>query len=338
MAVKIEGGASPCAPAVRWWNEMVELGGTTAIATRFRRPVAVGLVLAAWIIGGWWLLVQGEGDPVDVRAYYRVDLDRPYAGAQVVARDAFLYSPAFAQLTEPLRLLPWATFRLLWRAGELAALTALAGPFTLPFLFTEPIASELNAGNIHLLLAAAIVAGFRWPAAWAFVLLTKVTPGIGLLWFAVRREWRQLGIALGATLAIVAVSAVLAPGLWLDWIALLTHEAAVPPRREWEVVMLPLAWRVIAAAVVVAWGARNDRRWAVPLGAFLALPVTWYHALSLLVGVLPFVWQRPWWAQIRTGNERDGGTTADPIERGEGRRGGWPWTAIGDRGSTPAVR
>ncbi len=268
---------------------MVRLDSARSAASRLRHPFALGLVLAAWIIGGWWLLVQGEGGPVDVRAYYLVDLDHPYAGAQVDARDAFLYSPAFAQATAPLRLLPWDAFRTLWRAAELAALTALAGPATLPCLFVGPIASELNAGNIHLLLAAAVVAGFRWPAAWSFVLLTKVTPGIGLLWLAVRREWRALATALTATLAIVAISAVLAPGLWLDWITLLVREASVPPRREWEVVMLPLAWRLAVAAVVVAWGARNDRRWAVPLGAFLALPVTWYTGLSLLAGILPFV-------------------------------------------------
>ena len=65
---------------------------------------------------------------------------------------------------------------------------------------------ELAGGNIHLLLAAAIVLGFRWPWTWAIVLLTKITPGIGLLWFVVRREWRDLAIALGATAAIVAVS------------------------------------------------------------------------------------------------------------------------------------
>ena len=70
---------------------------------------------------------------------------------------------------------------------------------------------ELAGGNIHLLLAAAIVLGFRWPWTWSLVLLTKITPGIGLLWFVVRREWRNLTIALGGTAAIVAVSFVL-PG------------------------------------------------------------------------------------------------------------------------------
>ncbi|GIW19718.1 MAG: hypothetical protein KatS3mg065_0014 [Chloroflexota bacterium] len=286
---------------------MVRLDGANSVASRLGRPLALGLVVAAWIIGGWWLLAQGEGGPVDVRAYYLVDPDHPYAGARVDAPNAFLYSPAFAQATAPLRLLPWDVFRTLWRAAELAALTALAGPATLACLFVGPIATELNVGNIHLLLAAAIVGGFRWPAAWSFVVLTKVTPGIGLLWFAVRREWRALAGALVATLAVVALSALLAPGLWLDWIALLAREATAPPRREWEVVMLPLEWRIAVAAVVVAWGARNDRRWAVPIGAFLALPVTWYTGLSLLAGTLPFV--RLDWAP--RGRTRGGPPRAD---------------------------
>ena len=65
-------------------------------------------------------------------------------------------------------------------------------------------------------------------------------PGIGLLWFALRREWRQLAIALGATAAVVAVSFLLMPGAWRDWIALLAANtgkggtwAAVPdPARD----------------------------------------------------------------------------------------------------------
>ena len=44
---------------------------------------------------------------------------------------------------------------------------------------------ELSGGNIRLLGVAAVI-GFRRPP-WSFVILTKVTPGIGLLWFVVRR-------------------------------------------------------------------------------------------------------------------------------------------------------
>ena len=76
---------------------------------------------------------------------------------------------------------------MIW-LGWRSALLVLAFP---------PVALELYHGNIHLLMAAAIVLGFRYPIGWSFLLLTKVTPGVGLVWFAVRREWRPLIIALG---------------------------------------------------------------------------------------------------------------------------------------------
>src|SRR5690348_6311250 len=96
--------------------------------------------------------------------------------------------------------LPWPVFAVAWAAFLFAVYLWMTGRRNwLPLLAFPPILFELSMGNIHLLLAAAIVLGFRWPAAWSFVLLTKVTPGVGLLWFAVRREWRSLAVALGAT-------------------------------------------------------------------------------------------------------------------------------------------
>ena len=38
-------------------------------------------------------------------------------------------------------------------------------------------AMEIAGGNVTLLLAVAIVAGFKRPWTWAFVILTKITPG-----------------------------------------------------------------------------------------------------------------------------------------------------------------
>jgi hypothetical protein len=43
----------------------------------------------------------------------------------------------------------------------------------------------------------------------------------------------------------------------------------------------------------VVWGARTDRRWAVPVASMLALPALWYGGLSMLLAVI--VLQRePW--------------------------------------------
>ncbi|MEZ4596262.1 MAG: hypothetical protein R3C32_05075 [Chloroflexota bacterium] len=89
--------------------------------------------------------------------------------------------------------IPWPVFVTAWFAAGVALYVWMVGPWSLALLAVPVFAVELFIGNIHLLLALAVVLGFRWPAAWSFVLLTKVTPGIGLLWFVVRREWRSSG-------------------------------------------------------------------------------------------------------------------------------------------------
>lgn len=245
-----------------------------------------GLTLVGMIMALFWVTTLQPGSPFDVHAYYVVDLANPYAGAKLNGFDAYLYSPAFAQVTEPLRQLPWETFLIVWRVAAVLALTWLAGPLTLPIILLGPVATELNAGNINLFIAVAVVVGFRFPAVWAFVLLTKVTPGVALVWFAVRREWRSLGIALTATAVIVAVSMVFAPQLWLDWVRLLAQEGASAHQADWEAVPLALPIRLVLAAGVVAWGARTNRRWAVPVGVLLAMPATWWITLSVLVAVV----------------------------------------------------
>jgi hypothetical protein len=252
-----------------------------------RGSIGKTLPFALTVVGAllWlaYIASLGEGEPVDLWAYYAASYD----GAAEGVNGSYLYSPAFAQVTEPLRALGWPAFRDGWRLLELGALVILAGPLSGPLLFLWPVSTEINIGNIHLLMALAIVAGFRYPAAWAFILLTKVTPGIGLLWFVVRREWRNLGIALGATAGIVAVSVILAPGLWGDWLRLLAGSSSDVDAEV--VVTAPLPLRLAAAGVIVVWAARTDRRWGVLVAAFVALPVTWVTALSLFVGLLALV-------------------------------------------------
>ena len=138
-----------------------------------------------------------------------------------------------------------------------------------------------------MLLGAAIVAGFRWPALWALPLLTKVSPGVGLLWFALRREWRNLAIAIGATVAISGVSFVVAPDLWFQWVRVLTEAAKAP---DWVfIIPIPFWIRAIAAVAIVSWGALTDRSWTVPVASMLALPILWVNGLSMLVAVIPLV-------------------------------------------------
>jgi hypothetical protein len=229
----------------------------------------------------------------DVYAYWSVDLGHLYAQTPdaLSGFGAFHYSPAVAQVLAVFHVLPWWLFLWGWEALLVATLVWLGGRWTLYLLAFPPLVLELYAGNVNLLLAAAIALGFRYPATWAFVLLTKVTPGVGVLWFAFRREWRQLVIALGATAAIVLVSFALAPALWGQWLTALTDlrgltEGSLP---------MPLVLRLPLAAAVVWWGARTDRSWTVPVAATIATPVLWIGWpawLVVLFGALPLLRER----------------------------------------------
>jgi hypothetical protein len=117
------------------------------------------------------------------------------------------------------------------------------------------------------------------------VLLTKVTPGIGLLWFVARREWRALILALGATAGVAAITAVLLPQQWLDWVAMLASSAGTPP--PWPALPVPLVPRLTVAAAVVWWGARRDHRWTVPLAAAISVPALWPGAFAMLAACWP---------------------------------------------------
>jgi hypothetical protein len=249
--------------------------------------ISNGLIVAAvmWVVivvlaqrdGGAW--VSGK----DAISYWAPRLDALYAQADWTTVGAYVYSPAFLQLVSPLQHLPWLAFVGVWTVILMLAVRYLTGPrlFVVGVLLA---AGEIIGGNISLLLAVAIVVGFRWPAAWALILLTKVTPGIGLLWFAARGEWRNLSIALAATAAVILASFVVMPWAWPQWIEVLTSIAGRDG--TWAAVPIPFLVRLPFAIAVVVWGARTDRRWTVPVACMLALPALWYGGLTMLLAII----------------------------------------------------
>jgi Glycosyltransferase family 87 len=255
--------------------------------TPARRALRDGLVLAGLLVGAYLFVVvapQAKTVGFDAFAYWSVSIDHPYA-THIGGLGSFLYTPVMARVFAPATNLDWPTFLWLWLAVLLGSALWLGGRSRwLWVLAFPPVALELYHGNIHLLIAAAIALGFRYPATWAFVLLAKVTPGVGLLWFLVRREWRSLAIALGVTAAIVALSLVFDLRLWQEWFdrQVLGSLGEAPNQPHIDV---PLLVRLPLAALIVTWGARTDRMWSVPLAAAIAMPVLWIAAFSVLAAV-----------------------------------------------------
>lgn len=254
----------------------------------------------------------------DLYAYWSTHLGLDYATTRPGDPGAFLYSPAFAHVIWPVTSLPWPLFAAGWTAFVGGVLIWLSGRWAIVLLFVIPVTMSVAIGQVDLLIAAAIVIGFRWPAAWALPILTKVTPGVGLLWFGVRREWRSLGIALGATAAIVAVSGAVDLDAWLGWLGMLSR-GQFPRAEDGWYLDVPLGFRLAMAVIIVVWGARTDRRWTVPVAAVLGMPTLWVNSPTILIACLPLIaagastpagrWLR------RAGSSGDvvGGTGLEPV-------------------------
>ncbi len=172
------------------------------------------------------------------------------------ARGAYLYSPAFAQAIWPLAQLPWPVFAGLWGAGVVAALVWLLWPlqWQLRLAALALVSPEVIVGNVWAFYAVVLVIGFRRPQAWALPLLTKVTAGMGCVWFVVRREWKSLAQAVGVATLIACVSFAISPDLWSVWVTYLLHNQVdgSPPL----ILRLPLA-----VALAVFGAVRRQPMW-----------------------------------------------------------------------------
>jgi hypothetical protein len=172
-------------------------GGSSTIPRRAR-------LAAYWRLGRWAIFAaallycvlavtgtvpygdtpEGQIVMADGAAFYFLNeppydwTDRPPGVAE------FRYSPAFLWVTAPLRLLPWAAFAAVWFSAHIVVLIYLRVPWMLAF---PGVVDDVVRGNINLFIALVIVLVVRhrtMAALWATILLTKVTPGIGVIWHA----------------------------------------------------------------------------------------------------------------------------------------------------------
>jgi hypothetical protein len=256
------------------------------LGARFTGPHAVRAIRDGLSISGILFLILtmlNEGAGYDFFAYWNVNPADPYAVKEGFG--AFHYAPPLVWLVGPLKLVPWPAAYWLWFAFLCVILVWLARDWALAWLAFPPVVLELFHGNIHLLLATALVLSLRHPGAYLFLALSKVSPGVTALWYVVRREWRNLAIALGAATAVVAVAFALAPEPWLAWLAHLSSESNHAP----NLIPIPLALRLPFAAILVIVAARLDRPWLLAPAVVLALPLLWIHGLAVLVAVTPLM-------------------------------------------------
>jgi hypothetical protein len=263
-------------------------------AVDWRRLAQVWGIALLWVVAGYYAVLGlpyylGEMRAVDSHAYWLTGhTDGDLYGRPATTIDAYLYSPAFAQLVRPLTLLPFPVFAVLWSLAALAVLLWLLWPgrlrWTVP-LFAVACVPEVILGNIYAFLALALVLALSprtakaGPLAYTFPVLTKVTTGVCLLWPLVRRDLRALVLAAAGTAVVAGLSFLVSPSDWRDWIAFLTRGDSHPT-----------AWFPVRAAVAVALAvvaARLGRPALVPVAVLLALPVVAGPSVLTLLAAVP---------------------------------------------------
>lgn len=221
----------------------------------------------------------------DSHPYWLTGHGLSYASGPMT-KDAYLYSPAFADVIRPLTYLPWPVFAVFWSALLGVVLAWLLAPlrwWALPLWIAG--LPEIIHGNVFILLAVVAAFGLQRRGLWALAALTKITLCVGPVWFAVRREWRELGISLGVISAIALLSWAVEPHLWVEWITFLASEAGRSSQTLGLEILPSLVYRLPVALLLVAWGAHSDKRWVIPVGMVLASPVLWLGTFTMLAAL-----------------------------------------------------
>lgn len=233
-------------------------------------------VLSLWVLGVLAVKAAIEGmahDSIlgqDAHAYWAAAQGDLVYDKVAGERDAYLYSPAVLQVIRPLGLLPYPAFLATWIGLEVGVLLWLLKPlhwkWAVPlFLFCIP---ELVIGNVLVFLAATVAFGLRYPVAWAFPLLTKITTGAGFLWFVARGEWRKVLQGTVGVVLIVGVSYLVEPESWHAWIDfLLTNRNGTPHGTTFFVL------QILLAVLLVVLGARTTQPWLLAPALLLGMPV-----------------------------------------------------------------
>lgn len=253
---------------------------------------------ALWVVGLFTVVlalghVLTGSLGLDAHAYWGAWRHHLYSAAPQHT-DAYLYSPVFAQVIWPLTLLPWPAFCFLWLVAVTAIYAWLLAPLALGWRIPAFLLCSLDivTGNIWSGFALVLVLGFRYPAAWALPLLTKVTPVVGMIWFMARREWRSLLTALGVGIGLAAASFVFVPDLWLHWFRLLLHpntfahplQTSIQPQVDPPTALL-FAVELPVAVGITVFAARTDRPWLLPVAMVFSNPVFTANAFVVLAAL-----------------------------------------------------
>jgi hypothetical protein len=271
---------------------------------------AIGASILAVIVATFWMgpndslayWIAGQRLATGLPAYWPIEIAfEPYA---------YHYPPPMAQVLAPISLVvPALAYVVIFRVLMLLALWELAGRSMLKMLALiafVPIAVAVRIENVEIFMALAIVLGLRrWPWLFAIGALIKVSPGLGIIYLAMRRRWRDFAISVLVGAVITGISVALAPDLWRSSLDAITGRTNMIGN---SLIPVPYAFRAAAGFVltVVAGHLGRRRGELLLVGAItIANPGLSLQGFAVLAAAIPIWLAGP-----------DGiGTAAEPADR-----------------------
>jgi hypothetical protein len=235
------------------------------------------------VIATWAYTLGPSHLGVDAHAYWLGGRQAEPYGIAPGQTDAVLYSPAFVMLMRPLALLSWPLFLGAWMVAAALAFWWLSAP--LHWTWRVPVLAvcwpAVLLGNVTPLLCVCSVLALTRGGSWTAVpsALTKITPAfMPVVWWMADHQWRRAFEAATLTLLVIAVTYVLDPQLWGQWVSFLLEQSANSP---WRIL------RLLLAAALAVWAAATRRPWAAGLAFYFLLPVVgWLSGLMVLPRLL----------------------------------------------------
>ena len=283
----ISGIPRPEARGEGWTPSRVALIAVAAVGASLLLVVAVNRWAVPSDEHAYWLAAQRllAGQPLyDLSA----SPGTPYA---------YWYPPVLAQVLAPFTLFtPDLAFTAAWTVVLLGCLYSLADRrllVALAMVAFLPVAVELWYRNVHLVLAVMVVLALRRSVLfWIPAAAIKVTPVIGIAFLVASRRYRDAALVLLVGAAVLAVSVVLSPDAWFQFVTEVVIRGGTSGS---SLVPVPFVIRLLLAVILAAFGGRvGGRRGEAALVMALAIgnPTLWMTAFSLLIAIVP-LWRSP---------------------------------------------
>jgi hypothetical protein len=257
-------------------------GGSSCTRIDLRRALATGLSIGGYLAALAMYLLIKNGDPfatsTDLLAYLRAGSDL-LAGREVYVGQigdalAFAYAPTWAVAFAAISWLPPTFVQLAMVGLDLGAIRYVTGSWRVTgyVLWVPLVVFVISAGNVDLLIAAAIVMAWRKTGApLALFGLAKIAPFLGL-----PIPWRKDVIL---TLIIAVLITVPWLGLWTDWFDYLLRQPTSIS------ISLPLGpwWLRLPFALALLIPRRS---YTSGLAVVVAMPSLYLSTLTILIAPL----------------------------------------------------